>query len=124
MNKRPTCFCGKRFGPDHQPVAAYGSWCCPDALAEAAAFVKEKKQLNAVREEGFMPRTREITLEQFQQSAMYSKVDEVRWPLEKLQKMVKEGAKVEFIESSFTDAGNDYTMVRVGGQQVAYWAGY
>ncbi len=28
-----TCFCGKT----HMPVAAYGSWCCPDALANARA---------------------------------------------------------------------------------------
>ena len=26
------CFCGK----DHQPVAAYGAWCCPDALSATA----------------------------------------------------------------------------------------
>lgn len=26
-----TCSCGK----SHQPVAAYGGWCCPDALAQA-----------------------------------------------------------------------------------------
>lgn len=30
---RLTCFCGKT----HMPVAAYGSWCCPDALANARA---------------------------------------------------------------------------------------
>lgn len=28
-----TCFCGKT----HMLVAAYGSWCCPDALAAARA---------------------------------------------------------------------------------------
>lgn len=28
-----TCFCGKT----HMLVAAYGSWCCPDALANARA---------------------------------------------------------------------------------------
>lgn len=71
-----------------------------------------------------MAKTTEITLERLQKESIFEKVDEVRWPLEKLKKMVAEGAKVELIESSFEDAGPDYTMVRVGGMQIAYWPGY
>ncbi len=26
------CVCGKPFGPGHQPVSAYGVWCCPERL--------------------------------------------------------------------------------------------
>lgn len=30
------CACGKTFGSDHRPVAAYGGWVCPDAIGQAA----------------------------------------------------------------------------------------
>lgn len=31
----PLCACGKRQNSDHRPIAAYGGWCCPDAIGTA-----------------------------------------------------------------------------------------
>jgi hypothetical protein len=54
----------------------------------------------------------------------FDRAGKLTLPLSQIQERMEKGEKLIYQESLFSDPGQDYTALFLGGEQVGFWPGY